>query len=101
MFAPISTRSAGSGRRSTASWPRRVRTVATVAALGLLTQACSNAPRSPYTGSDPSDPAVPVPSTGYRSTVAPFTSRRPVEPRPWLDQNERVAPASKSDHSEH
>ncbi len=83
-------------------WPRiRPGKLATVSLVAVLMQGCTAAPTSPYIGADPSDPTVPVPSTGYRSTVAPFNSRRPVEPRPWLEQNERVGPAPKSDHSEH
>ena len=33
---------------------------------------------------------------GYRSTVAPYTTLRPVAPSPWKEQNERAAPAPKS-----
>ncbi len=50
----------------------------------------------PLLAADPADPAVPVPAVGYRSTVAPYESMRPVSPSRWRQQNDSVAPASKS-----
>lgn len=49
---------------------------------------------------DPADPAVPVAPASYRSTVAPYTSMRPVSPSGWRQRNDSVAPApsSKSSH---
>jgi hypothetical protein len=38
-----------------------------------------------------------VAGTAYRSTVAPYTSLRPVAPSSWREQNDRVAPAAKTD----
>jgi hypothetical protein len=69
-----------------------------LAAIGLLTlvmQACSAGTASPWRGPDPSDPSVRVSPAGYRSTVGAYVSQRPVEPRPWREQNERVAPQPK------
>jgi hypothetical protein len=50
----------------------------------------------PLAGADPADPGAKVAGVGYRSTIAPYTSLRPTAPRSWRGQNERVAPAPKS-----
>ena len=47
------------------------------------------------TGPDPSDPRARVPAVGYRSAVAPYESLRPVEPAPWVQQNQQIAPQPK------
>jgi hypothetical protein len=62
----------------------------------LLLAGCTDAPKSPVAGPDPGDPGARAPRVGYRSTVAPYTSHRPVDPGPWVEQNERVAPQPKS-----
>jgi hypothetical protein len=54
--------------------------------------ACTAAPRLHAFAGDPADPAARVPATKYRSTLGPYTSLRPVDPLPWREQNERVAP---------
>ena len=51
----------------------------------------------PLAGPDPADPGTRVAGVGYRSTVAPYTKLRPTAPTNWRDQNDRVAPAPKSD----
>jgi hypothetical protein len=51
----------------------------------------------PLAGPAPADPGTRVAGVGYRSTVAPYTSLRPAAPSSWREQNDRVAPASKSD----
>ena len=53
---------------------------------------CTGAPRSPTVGPDPSNPSARTPAVGYRSTTAPYVTRRPVDPAPWREQNERVGP---------
>ncbi len=63
--------------------------VMTAMAVGLAGCAAISAP---VVGPDPSDPNVPVPRVGYRSTVGPYTSQRPVSPVPWQEQNQLVAP---------
>ncbi len=45
---------------------------------------------------DPADPAIPVAPVTYRSTVAPYTSMRPVSPSAWRQRNDDVSPLSKS-----
>src|SRR3954468_23072485 len=69
--------------------------------VAVLLHACSAPPPLPSAEADPSNPEAAVPPARYRSTVAPFSSRRPAEPRPWIEQNERVTPAPNSDHSGH
>ena len=51
----------------------------------------------PLAGADPADSRAKVAGVGYRSTIAPYTGLRPTAPAPWRDQNDRVAPAPKSD----
>lgn len=65
----------------------------TAAALALV--GCTPA-TVPLVGADPADPGAKVAGVGYRSTVAPYTSLRPIAPSSWGDQNERAAPAPKS-----
>ena len=60
--------------------------------LASLLQACTGAPRSPTVGPDPSQPSARTRAVGYRSTTAPYVTRRPVDPAPWREQNERVGP---------
>jgi hypothetical protein len=69
-----------------------------LAAIGLsatVLQACSASTASPWRGPDPSDPSVRVAPASYRSTAGTYASGRPVDPRPWRGQNERVAPQPK------
>ena len=57
--------------------------------------ACSQLPPAPFAGPDPSDPRARVPAVAYRPAVAPYASQRPVDPLPWREQNDRIAPAPK------
>jgi hypothetical protein len=68
-----------------------------LAAVSLLALAagCSSPPAVPVVGRDPSDPSASQRPVSYRSTVAPYVSRRPVEPGPWREQNQQVAPPAK------
>jgi hypothetical protein len=49
-------------------------------------------------GRDPADPQAKVAAVGYTSTVAPYTRLRPTVPSSWRQQNDNVAPSSKSGH---
>lgn len=89
MFAQLFARPAAMARQQTRSMNRR--RVVAVAALGLLAAACT-ATAPPLSGADPSDATVRVPAMTYRSVLGGYVSRRPVEPAPWREQNERVAP---------
>lgn len=67
-------------------------------AVGLLASFVAGcaAPAQPFRTADPSDPQARVSAVGYRSTTGSYASQRPVEPTPWREQNERVAPQPKS-----
>lgn len=95
MPAHLRTRLAGRGPRGTPFIPSRpyVPLAGSVFAL-LLLASCSGTPlRTPVVGTDPSDPRTRVPPAAYRSVTRGYSSQRPVEPRPWLEQNDHVAPA--------
>jgi hypothetical protein len=72
------------------------RELGVLAGLVLLLAGCAEPPRSPAAGPDPADPGARAPRVDYRSTVGAYQSQRPVDPAPWVEQNERVAPAPKS-----
>jgi hypothetical protein len=69
--------------------------LAAFVALASFIAACTPPPPAPLAGPDPANPAMRVPAVAYRSVVGPYQSRRPVEPQPWQDQNDRIAPAPK------
>ena len=75
---------------------RRVRLAAALA-LSCSLAGCLPA-TAPLGSADPSDPAAKIRSTSYRSAIGPYTSLRPGEPGPWIEQNRRVAPPPKSGH---
>lgn len=64
-------------------------------AIAFAAAGCTAAPPTfPVAGPDPADAAVPVPPVTDISTIGAYTSYRPVSPRPWREQNERVAPGA-------
>jgi hypothetical protein len=63
----------------------------TAAAASLLA-GCATFPPSPVAGRDPSDPTVRVKPARYASVTAGTVDHRPVEPKPWAEQNQDVAP---------
>jgi hypothetical protein len=93
MPAHARLRAAVVGQQSTAIF--RWTSLATVAALASLIEACTPIPPVPLVGPDPADPRSRVPAVAYRSPLGPYVSRRPVEPTPWRDQNDRIAPTPK------
>jgi hypothetical protein len=72
------------------------RELGVLAGLVLLLAGCADPPRSPAAGPNPADPGARAPRIDYRPTVGAYRSQRPVDPAPWVEQNERVAPAPKS-----
>ena len=60
--------------------------------LAVLNAGCASVPPRPLAAADPADATARVPAVRYRSTIGPYTSQRPVDPEPWVEQNERVAP---------
>jgi hypothetical protein len=96
MSAHIRAFGAAGGPAVTQQFRRGVVVLAALAGLVLLLAGCADPPRSPATWPDPADPGAPAPRVEYRSTVGAYRSQRPVDPAPWVEQNERVAPAPKS-----
>jgi hypothetical protein len=64
------------------------------AAVALLLAACSTLPPALVAGRDPSDPSAPVAPARYTSVTAGTADYRPVEPKPWLEQNKAVTSKS-------
>lgn len=62
--------------------------------LVLLAAACTKPPL-PLAGIDPADPGAPTPPVRYQSTLGFYEGARPVDPAPWRERNERVAPKPK------
>ncbi len=69
---------------------------AVLAAIALALSGCMPA-TTPLASADPADPAAKVAHVGYRSTIAPYSSLRPVTPAPWRERNNQVAPQPKPD----
>jgi len=76
------------------AWLRTAWLLCAGAACTLLS-ACAAGPQRPLAGPDPAAPEARVPATVYRPVLSGYVSRRPVEPAPWREQNERVAPGTR------
>jgi hypothetical protein len=74
----------------------RFRSLAGMAITAVTLGGCLPA-TVPLVGADPANPGAKVAGVGYRSTITPYTSLRPTAPSSWREQNERAAPAPKSD----
>lgn len=78
----------------TAAFARQALLRPTVCALLSITLgACTNAtvlPDGPANSSRQAPPVV------YRPALSGYTSARPVEPKPWREQNDAVAPKERS-----
>ena len=62
-------------------------------AFALLASSCTwTPPAAPQAGLDPADAAAPVRPVTDLSVRGAYQSFRPVTPRSWREQNERVAP---------
>ena len=70
--------------------------IAAALAATMVLSACAPA-TTPLAGKGPADPAAKVAAVGYRSTIAPYTSLRPVTPAPWRERDDGDAPQPKSD----
>lgn len=68
-------------------------TVLAAAAIGLA--GCASPLPTPQTGADPADPTVSVSAPVYVPVTAGTADYRPVEPKPWRDLNDRVAPGAR------
>lgn len=60
-----------------------------------LASGCASPLPVPFAGADPVDPSAPAPRTDYQSTIGGYSAQRPVDPVPWQERNQRVAPAPK------
>jgi hypothetical protein len=69
--------------------------LAVLPGLAIILAGCTDAPRLPVAGPDPADPGARAPRVDYRSTIGSYKSQRPVDPAPWGEQNQRVAPTPK------
>lgn len=58
-----------------------------------LLAGCSAASAPMLAQADPADAGASVRPVAYRPVTAGYESQRPVEPRPWREQNDRVAPS--------
>ncbi|RXF71497.1 hypothetical protein EK403_15645 [Hansschlegelia zhihuaiae] len=63
---------------------------AVAASFAALLSACSALPPSPIAGRNPADPSAAAPSARYVPVTAGMADYRPVEPKPWLEQNKAV-----------
>jgi hypothetical protein len=96
MFAQFGEKLAAVRSVAVGLFDRRPVVLAALSA-GVLTLGGCLPTTAPLAGADPADPSARVAGVGYRSTVAPYTSLRPVSPSSWREQNDRAAPAPKSD----
>jgi hypothetical protein len=78
------------GRHFGFQWP-------ILAMTAIVLSGCMPATTAPLASADPADPAAKVARVGYRSTIAPYRSLRPVTPTPWRERNDSVTPQPKSD----
>jgi hypothetical protein len=95
MFAQFGARLAAVQSVVEKLYAMRFRTIGGLTAAAVTLGGCLPT-TAPLAGADPADPSARVAAVGYRSTVAPYTTLRPVAPSPWREQNDRAAPAPKS-----
>jgi hypothetical protein len=95
MFAPIRMRSAAIGTRGTAFIARRISLPTLVCVVALATSACSAPPPAPLGAVSAADADAPAPRSAYRSVIGAYRGARPVDPKPWTERNQNVAPAEK------
>ena len=92
MLAHMSAKATAVGERLETSFRKRATLVAGACALSLLSAGCITSADGPHAVPDPSVARVRVPAVAYRPVLGGYISQRPVEPAPWREQNERVAP---------
>jgi len=91
--------SSGDRKRHTSSRERKAATARLrfllAVPIAAIVAGCWAVPPAPVAGADPSNPSARTRSVAYRSTVAPYKSQRPVEPKPWQEQNQQVTPPAR------
>ncbi len=95
MFQHWQAHAASFERLRTTKYLHRLRKQASILFLAGVVQGCAATPMAPFAGLDPSDASARIPAVSYHSTIGSFASQRPVEPAPWTEVNEPVAPAPK------
>jgi hypothetical protein len=95
MSAPYPVRPEAVRPRGTAPFQEAVKALLPLACAGFLAACSAAPPPTPLAGADPADPSVRVPAASYRSPIGPYASQRPVEPKPWIEQNQTIAPQEK------
>lgn len=96
MLAQFGAKIAAVGSAAAGLCDSRSMVLAAMSAVALTLGGCLPTP-VPLAGADPADPSARTAGVGYRSTIAPYTSLRPVAPSSWREQNDRAAPAAKTD----
>lgn len=64
-------------------------------ATSVVLSACSGLPNI-QSGANPADASAPALRSRYAPVIAGAVDYRPVEPKPWTEQNDRVAPKAGS-----
>jgi len=93
MFGQFEATAAVARRRAVGLTPLHKTTL--FLALAIIVSGCASRDAIPLAGPDPADASAPTSRVGYRSTLGDYRSGRPVGPSPWIQQNQRVAPAPK------
>lgn len=65
-------------------------------AIAVILSACSRPPVI-GSGADPSDAPSRIPTMRHMPVLAGTADYRPVDPKPWIESNERVAPKTGSE----
>jgi|GEM_PF-1418180 len=78
--------------RGTAPIQQSLARLASVLVLAAALAGCTAARTAPVAVLDPADPGAPVASAPYQPVLSGYVSQRPVGPKPWREQNERVTP---------
>jgi len=91
MHSPFRAHSAVLERQLT-PWVRQLVSWVGVFVLAILVQGCTAQPTVTLAGRGPANPAARAKAMTYLSDIAPYESRRPVEPKPWTERNQQVVP---------
>lgn len=98
MFAQFGANFAAVHSMACEFYRKRLNLAVAVVLLAVSSTVAGCAAPIALNGRNAADPRAKVAAVGYRSTVAPYTSLRPTVPSSWRQQNNSVAPSSKSGH---
>jgi len=68
-----------------------------IATAVMLAACTASAPPEIVAGTDPSSPSARAKPVKYAPVTAGTVVYRPVEPKPWLEQNKQVAPKTEGE----